>query len=259
MNSADRLQASVSERLSEAGCVAAEDEAAELLRFSADPRNLEDWVCRREAGEPLAWVTGRIEFCGHELAVDAGLYVPRLQSEELAIRAAALLASTQGRAADLCTGAGAIAAHMTRQVPNADVVAVDDDPAAVRCARRNGVKAIRGDCGSALAPRAFDVITAVAPYVPSSEIHLLPRDVQRYEPRHALDGGPDGLALVRRVVTCASRLLHAGGWLLLELGGEQDEALGPTLDSYGFAMLETWVDEFLDLRGLAARLSDSQL
>jgi release factor glutamine methyltransferase len=106
--------------------------------------------------------------------------------------------------------------------------------------------------------RVFDVLTAVAPYVPTSELRLLPADVQRYEPRVALDGGEDGLELVRRIVAAAGRLLHPGGWLLIELGGTQDQALASALAASGFDRSEPWWDEAGDLRGLAAHVTASE-
>jgi release factor glutamine methyltransferase len=105
--------------------------------------------------------------------------------------------------------------------------------------------------------RGFDLVTAVAPYVPTSELRHLPADVQRYEPRVALDGGEDGLDLVRRIVAAAGRLLHTGGWLLIELGGAQDETLAPSLAASGFTHPESWWDEDGDLRGLAAQVTAS--
>ena len=211
---------------------------------------------RREAGEPLAWIVGGVRFCGRLVAVDSGVYVPRPQTEELARRAAALLAaSAHLRAVDLCTGAGAVAAHLLASVPGARVVGVDVDMAAARCALHNGVPTVRADVGTPFRSGTFDVVTAVAPYVPTPDIAFLPADVRRHEPRRALDGGPDGLDTVRRVVRSASDLLAAGGWLLVELGGDQDVLLGPELDAAGFSSVTTWTDEDGDLRGLAARSS----
>ncbi|HMD44864.1 MAG TPA: HemK/PrmC family methyltransferase [Acidimicrobiales bacterium] len=236
-----------------AGCVAADEEAHELLVAAPHAATLETWIRRREHGEPLAWITGTVLFCGRPVLVDPGVYVPRRQSEELARRAATLLAAVGGRAADLCTGAGAIGAHLLAEVPGASVVGVDVDVRAVRCARRNGVRALVGDLDRPLRTGAFDVVTAVAPYVPTGELRLLPADVQRYEPRQSLDGGDDGLDVVRRVVAGAARLLRPGGWLLTELGADEDQALRPALSAAGFDRAEAWFDDDGDLRGVAAR------
>ncbi len=142
------------------------------------------------------------------------------------------------------------------EAPAATVVGVDLDPRAAACARRNGVRAIAGDLDDPLRSSVFDVVTAVAPYVPTGELRLLPADVRRYEPRIALDGGEDGLAVVRRVVSAGARLLRGGGWLLLEIGGDQDRALTPTLDANGFTSIDPWFDEDGDLRGVAAQATD---
>jgi release factor glutamine methyltransferase len=243
----------VIERLTAAGCVAADEEAGELLAAAPDGLALESWLRRREEGEPLAWILGTLLFCGRRLHVDRGVYVPRFQTEELARRAAGLL-PPGGRAVDLCTGTGAVAAHLMAEVPTATVFGVDIDLAAATCARRNGVSAIAGDLDEPIRPgRRFDLITAVAPYVPTDEIRFLPRDVRRYEPAWALDGGPDGLSLVKRVVAGAERLVRPGGWLVIELGGRQDEALRPALSASGFDQLRPERDEDGDLRLLAAR------
>ena len=93
----------------------------------------------------------------------------------------------------------------------------------------------------------------MAPYVPTGERRLLPADVQYYEPRLALDDGNDGLDLVRRIVVSAARLLRPGGWLLIELGADQDQALSPALVASGFDFATPWFDEDGDLRGLAAQ------
>jgi release factor glutamine methyltransferase len=239
-------------RLAAAGCVAPEDEARALLLDAPDPEELDARLRRRETGEPLAWITGRAMFAGVTVHVDPGVYVPRLQTEELARRAASVLPA-RGTAVDLCTGGGAVAAWMQHAVPTAFVVGVDVDGVAARCAARNGVRALVGDLAAPLhASAEVDVVTAVAPYVPTAERHLLPADVQRHEPVRALDGGDDGLAVVRRVVADAAALLRRGGHLLLELGGEQDVALAPELARQGFASAEPWYDDDGDLRGLRA-------
>ena len=255
MKGVQRSAQSVTDRLVAAGCVAADEEALELVAAAPDDETLELWTCRREQGEPLAWITGSLTFCGQEVHVDPGVYVPRAQSEDLARRAAIVLADIGGRAADLCTGSGAVAVHLMAEAPTCGVIGVDIDLGAVRCARRNGVLVARGDLDEALRPRAFSVVTAVAPYVPSGELRLLPADVQRYEPGVALDGGIEGLDVVRRVVMASARLLLPEGWLFTELGGDQDEVLSSTLERAGFGSVDCWYDEDGDLRGLAAQLT----
>jgi release factor glutamine methyltransferase len=245
----------VVERLTAAGCVAAEDEAAAFVRAAPDDRTLEAWLCRREQGEPPAWITGTVLFCGRRLHVAPNVYVPRAQSEELARLAVAVLPGN-GLAVDLCTGAGAVAAHVIAHVPTATVIGVDIDQRAAACARRNGVPTVVGDLDAPLRGHdGFDLVTAVAPYVPTPAIRLLPADVRHYEPRAALDGGIDGLDIVRRVVASARRLLRPGGWLLIEVGGDQDEALVPMLAGAGFDLVSPWCDTDGDLRGIASRAS----
>ncbi len=269
--SAGAAPASLVARLVAAGCVAAEEEAAELVAAAegraaaagagagVDQGVLEGLVARRVAGEPLAWVTGSVWFLGHRVRVDPGVYVPRWQSEALARRAVELLPDG-GLAADLCTGAGAIAVALARARPTARVVATDADPAACRCAAANGagdrVEVLCGDLAAPV-PAALhgrvDVVVAVAPYVPSDEIGLLPREARDHEPLVALDGGPDGLQVLRRLVRAAARLLRPGGSLLAELGGEQDRALAPALHAAGFDAVTSHHDGDGDLRGVEAR------
>ena len=244
----------ITTRLSAAGCVAAGDEAVELARCASDDEAVEALVARRERGEPLAWITGSVSFCGRRVRVHPGVYVPRPQTEDLARRAAALLGVRGGgTAADLCTGSGAVAAHLAASTSGVSVVATDVDLRAATCARANGVATVVTDGGAALRSSAFDVVTAVAPYVPADALRLLPRDVRRYEPVVALDGGRDGLDVVRMIVTDAARLLTPGGWLLLELGGDQDAALAGDLATTGFDLAGVWRDAEGDLRGLMAR------
>lgn len=244
----------VTERLRVMGCVAAEEEACELVDSALNPQELGDFLNRRSEGEPLAWITGRIQFCGHWLHVAPGVYVPRYESEQLARRAAAALALTGGRAVDLCTGTGAVASVLIRGVPEATVIGVELDRRAAACARRNGVPVIVADLGEPVRSGVCDVVTAIAPYVPTDQLGFLPADVQRYEPRLALDGGEEGLDLLRRVVSAAARLLQRHGYLFIELGGDQDQRLAATLSRAGFEVVETWCDEDGDLRGLAAQL-----
>jgi release factor glutamine methyltransferase len=244
------------ERLARAGCVAPDEEAAELTAAAgADRSRLEDLVARRESGEPLAWVTGWVRFAGVRVVVHPGVYVPRHQTEILVAAALAALPA-DGTVVDLCTGSGAVAAALQQARPGATVRAADVDPAACRCARANGVTAFEGELGGPL-PTAWqgtaDVVTAVAPYVPSDRIDFLPRDFRDWEPRAALDGGADGLAVVRRVITAAAALLRPGGTLLAEMGGDQDDRLIPDLEKGGFEPPDRLCDDEGDLRAIRAR------
>lgn len=244
-------------RLAAAGCVAAGDEADDLL-VAADGSSaaLESMVARREGGEPLAWIVGWVEFCGLRVRVDSGVYVPRWQTEPLARRAASLLPA-RGVGVDLCTGAGAIAVVLQTARPSATVVATDLDAAAVACARGNGVDALVGDLDSPLPEallRSVDVLTSVVPYVPTEALHLLPRDVLDHEPRSALDGGAGGLTLLSRVVSLAPRWLRSGGWLLLELGGDQASAVTDLMAGAGFVDIAVLGDDEGDDRGIEGRL-----
>jgi release factor glutamine methyltransferase len=248
---------SVTRVLTEAGCIAASEEADELIQAAAgDPDVLDDLVSRRTDGEPIAWLTGAVTFCGIRLFVAPGVYVPRWQTEPLARRAAALLPSA-GVAADLCTGVGAIAAVLAAAVPTAKVLATELDENAVRCARRNGIEVFEGFLDDPL-PREFehrvDVMTAVVPYVPTDSLRLLPRDVQAFEPRLALDGGVDGTDLLVEVARRSAGWLRPGGWLLLELGGDQAEPIGQLLRELGFEGVDVMADEEGGPRAICAHL-----
>ncbi len=223
-------------RLRAAGCVFAEDEARLLLAAARTPDELDAMVDRRVAGLPLEQVLGWAEFCGLRIIVAPGVFVPRRRTEFL-VRQAALL--IRGDAlprppregitwpgdviVDLCCGAGAIGAALAAVVDRAEVHATDIDPAAVRCARRN-VPApwghvYQGDLYEPL-PAGLrgrvGILVANVPYVPSGEIRFLPPEARAHEPRVALDGGPDGLDVLRRVAAGAPEWLKPGGHLLIE-------------------------------------------
>lgn len=249
----DRLWAAAS--LAGAGCVASDEEADELLTAAGGDRELlERLVRRRIVGEPTAWIVGQVLFCGVAVKVQPGLYVPRWQSEALAERAAALLAE-DGTALDICTGSGAIAAVLRARRPAARVVATDLDPAAVACARANGVETYLGDLTAPVPPElagGVDVLAAVVPYVPTEALRLLPRDVQAFEPRRALDGGPLGTEVLARLAAEATRWLRPGGALVLELGGEQGVELERRLGELGYDEIALRRDDEGELRGIEA-------
>lgn len=209
-------------RLRGAGCVFAEDEATLLLDVT--DQDLESLVARRVAGEPLEQVVGWAQFAGLRILLDPGVFVPRRRTELLARRAAAL-ASPGDVVIDLCCGSGAISALVRAVVPSVQLHAVDRDARAVACARRNlGDVVHQGDLYDALSPGLrgrVDVLVANAPYVPSEEIALMPPEARHHEPQETLDGGPDGLDVLRRVIAGAPDWLASGGWLLFEVGVPQ--------------------------------------
>jgi release factor glutamine methyltransferase len=242
-------------RLADAGFVAADEEAAELIaRAQGDAELLDALVQRRLTGEPLAWITGSVTFCGLQIRVDPGVYVPRWQSEALARRAAEHLPD-DGTAIDLCTGCGAIAKVLSARHPKARVVATDVDERAVACARANGVDALRGDLFEPL-PRDLvaDVVVGVVPYVPTPDLPLLQRDTLTFETPLSYDGGDDGTAILRRVLADAPRFLRRGGALLLELGGDQAERLRDDLERLSYGDVRVVRDEDGDLRGMEVTL-----
>lgn len=215
-----------------AGCVFAEDEARLLVSAADGPAALVEMVSRRTAGLPLEHVIGRAEFYGLPIAVDAGVFVPRRRTEFLVRQAAALMRQTDpGRPAvvvDLCCGTGALGAALLATADGpVELYACDIDPAAVVCARRNvaaGGTVLEGDLFDALPDglrSRIDILVANVPYVPTREVGLLPAEARQHEPLVALDGGADGLDVLRRVTADAPHWLAPGGHLLFETSERQ--------------------------------------
>lgn len=246
-----RLVAQVTGRLRAAGCVFAEDEAR-LLVDAASGAGLEPLVSRRVSGQPLEQVLGWVEFAGRRLVVADGVFVPRRRTELLAAQAveAARRCGTEPVVVELCCGAGPVAAVVLAAVPAAVVHAVDIDPVAVRCARRNlpSARVHTGDLYGPLPPDLrgrVDVLVANAPYVPTAELPLMPREARDYEPASALDGGEDGVVVQRRVIAAAPDWLAPAGRVLVETSARQARL---TVDAVRAAGLEatTVVSEELD-------------
>lgn len=228
----------VAARLRAASCVFADDEARLLAGTARTPDELGAMVDRRVAGLPLEQVLGWAEFCGLRIAVDPGVFVPRRRTEFL-VEQATVLARPGDVIVDLCCGAGAIGAALGAAVDRAEVHAVDIDPAAVRCARRNVPGRIyQGDLYQPL-PAGLrgrvSVLVANVPYVPSGEVGFLPPEARAYEPLSALDGGPDGLDVLRQVAAGAPGWLIPGGSLLIETGERQAPQAAAAFASSGLA------------------------
>ncbi|MEU6789665.1 putative protein N(5)-glutamine methyltransferase [Nonomuraea angiospora] len=239
-------------RLRAAGCVFAEDEAELLVSTARTPAELAAMVERRVAGEPLQHVLGWAEFCGLRMVVEPGVFVPRPRTEFLIGQAVALARRLAGPPVllDLCCGSGAAGAAVAAGLGQAELHAVDLDPAAVRCARRN-LAAVPLPSGGALTGQVYqgdlyeplpasllgraDLVIASPPYVPSSSIDLLPPEARLHEPLMALDGGGDGLDVVRRVIAGAPRWLAPGGHLLVETSERQAAATAEAVARAGLS------------------------
>lgn len=213
-------------------------DAGELARFR-------ELVRRRRAREPVAYLLGRREFYGRSFQVDRRVLVPRPDTEVLVDVAMdrTRRVSMAMRALDLCTGSGCVAITLARERPTSRVVATDMSVDALDVARENAHRlgaynvAFRvGDLFAAVDPASrFDLVTANPPYVPTGEMAALPPDVLRHEPRSALDGGEDGLAIVRRIVEVAPAHLARSGVLALEVGAGEAEAVADLLRRSSFA------------------------
>ncbi|MEU3889762.1 putative protein N(5)-glutamine methyltransferase [Streptomyces sp. NPDC029041] len=213
-----------------AGCVFAEAEAELILSAARTPAEAAAMVERRVAGLPLELVVGWAEFRGLRIAVAPGVFVPRRRTEFL-VEQALERASGAAVVVDLCCGSGAVGAALAAGLGRVELHAADIDPAAVRCARGNiaavGGQVHQGDLFEAL-PRSLrgrvGILAANVPYVPSDEIGLLPQEARDHEPLVALDGGTDGLDVLRRVAAEAPRWLAPGGCVLVETSRHQAPA-----------------------------------
>jgi release factor glutamine methyltransferase len=229
-----------------AGCVFAEEEAGLIIATARTPDELSAMVERRVAGLPLEQVLGWAEFCGLRIAVDPGVFVPRRRTEFL-VQQALLVAPPGPVVVDLCCGAGAIGAALAAAVDRAEVHAADIDPAAVSCARRNVPGHVyQGDLYQPL-PASLrgrvGLLVANVPYVPTGEIGFLPAEARAHEPRAALDGGPDGLDVLRRVAAGAPAWLAPGGHLLIETSGRQVPAACAAFAASGLTVRVASSDE----------------
>lgn len=216
-------------------------------------------LARRLTREPLQYILGSAHFMGHEFLVRPGVLIPRADTEPLAQQALARLRPSH-RALDLCTGTGAIAISLKLGCPEADVTASDLSPDALALARDNAARLkadidlVQGDLLAPFAGQRFDLIACNPPYIPSLELVSLQEEVKR-EPRLALDGGADGLDLYRRLIAQAPQHLKPGGWLLLEMGDGQQQAL-EALIRLDFTSAQVYTDAGGLPRVLAACLSD---
>jgi release factor glutamine methyltransferase len=237
-------------RLRAAGCVFAEEEARLLIEAAGTPAELAALVDRRVGGVPLEHVLGWAEFCGLRIAVDPGVFVPRRRTELLVSEAAACVAGPGAVGVDLCCGSGAVGAALASVLDRLELYAVDIDPVAVACARRNlepvGGRVLEGDLYEPL-PQGLrgrvDVLVANTPYVPHDSVAMMPPEARDHEPLVALDGGEDGLDVQRAVAFQAATWLATGGHLLIESSDTQAPQLVEICASTGLAARVARSDE----------------
>jgi release factor glutamine methyltransferase len=224
-----------------AGCVFAEDEAELILATARTAGELLALVDRRVSGLPLELVLGWAGFRGLRIAVAPGVFVPRRRTEFLVAEALAQ-APDAAVVVDLCCGSGAVGAALAAALDRPEVHAADIDPAAVHCARGNlaeaGGRVYAGDLFDALPDTVrgrVDILAANVPYVPTGEVPLLPAEAREHEPLVALDGGADGLEVLRRVAAGAPDWLAPGGCLLVETSERQAPAAVDAFTRAGLA------------------------
>lgn len=206
------------------------------------------FVSRRASGEPIAYLTGEREFFGYSLMVTPAVLIPRHETELLVELALAHFGHLpKSRVLDLGTGSGALAVAMAKELPDADVTAVDRSREALLVAMANAarlrvsVSFVVSDWFSALEGDRFDLIVTNPPYVAASDPHLDEGDV-RFEPQTALVSGPEGLDDIAGIVAHAPYHLEAGGWLFIEHGYDQASRVRGLLTDAGFAQIASWRD-----------------
>lgn len=207
----------------------------------AELADIRERVRRRGKHEPVAYITGKRGFWKLDLAVDARVLIPRPDTERLVELAVEALQGREApRVVDVGTGSGAIALSIAQERPDAVVLAIDLSQDALAAAEANAVAAglthvtfVQGDVLGPAHDFRPDVILSNPPYIPSRECETLMPDVRQFEPRLALDGGADGLVIVRKLVAQAGALLAPGGALLFEIGHDQGEAAAALVQADG--------------------------
>lgn len=216
----------------------------------AELQQFRGFVERRRRHEPVAYILGLRAFYNRDFLVDARVLVPRPETEgvvDAALEALAKESEAPARVLDLCTGSGCIAVTLAAERPRSTVWAVDLSPGALAVASENAAKhgvssrvvLCEGDLFGPLDPGLrFDVIVSNPPYIPHAVMAELMPDVRDHEPHLALDGGDDGLDLVRRVVAEAPGWLSPGGRLVVEFHYDQGPAVKALAESAGFASVK---------------------
>lgn len=239
--------------------------AFERLVTEAELSLFRQKVRRRASSEPVAYLIGYREFWSIKIRVQKGVLIPRPETELLVEEGIKLLGACDRETAvlDIGTGSGAIAIALAKEIKNTVIYADDISPAALDVARRNiaeqGLQErVRLACGNGPAPfkhcAQFDLIITNPPYINSSDIAALAPEIKDHEPVQALDGGDDGLAFYRQWIPQMPPLLRRGGWVVLEIGAEQSEAVSRLFrDAGAFADITVKKDHAGHTRSVIAR------
>jgi release factor glutamine methyltransferase len=208
-------------------------------------------ISRRAEGEPLQYITGHQEFFKLDFEVTPNVLIPRPETELIVEVGIEILKNEAASFfADLGTGSGAIAISLLRELPQARAIAVDVSPKALEVAKRNAerhsvidrLRLFESDLFSAIdSTESFDLIASNPPYVSTDDLNRLQREV-RHEPRGALEGGPDGLSIIRRLLKDAAKFVRRGGYLVLEIGFGQSEAVELLIDRHVWSLIERRAD-----------------
>jgi release factor glutamine methyltransferase len=233
----------ITDRLRQAGCVFAAEEAAVLREYAGSATELDEWCDRREAGEPLEHIVGRVGFGGLTLSVGPGVFVPRQRSWLLArTTIAAVLRRRDQVVLEAFCGVAPIASAVGHAAPGLDIHVADIDDMALAYAEANlrGRAVLHHGPGFTCLPEALrgriDVIAAVAPYVPATASGFLPREALDHEPHRALFGGVDGLDHINGLVDGAPEWLSANGLIFLEMHRDQVPAVSGYAGRSGFTV-----------------------
>lgn len=270
-------QAGIEDPRGEARRLVANAARQDPIRLIAEPERqlgseaahrLEEYVRRRLRHEPVSRILGRREFYGRDFDLSPATLDPRSDTEVL-IEAASELIREEGwagrplRILDIGTGTGAIAITMLAEFAEATCVATDISAEALATAKANAQRHGVADRAEFVRTRSlegiegpFDLVLSNPPYIPSAEIDRLDAEVRIYDPRAALDGGPDGLQIYREIISGLSNIMPAG-WIVLEVGFDQAPAVGQLLSDHGFRDVRTWQDLGNHTRCVAARTQNS--
>jgi len=214
------------------------------LLESNDPK-LKEFRSRKEKHEPLAYITGYQPFFGLKIFVNQNVLIPRPETELLVEAVTNFCSNIDSRISilDIGTGSGAIAVSLAKNIPHTKIIATDISIRALNIAQKNAeynnvlsqIKFMQGDLFSPVSGKKFDVIVSNPPYIPTNEIKTLQPEVKDFEPRAALDGGDDGLDVIRRIASEAKNYLNPKGYLIFEFGFGQSAEIKKLLKKNGYS------------------------